>query len=261
MPRFHGRVKTFFQDRNSGYITELGETGTGDQTNVVTDRDVYFRASDMRVADPRAILRKSCTGHIVEYERESDEQGRYRGRDITNLYETALPCEEGLVIFKRYVDINREALRREGQRAIERYLDTGSKPDRAPNKKRGYSGRRHNSKRTNGGGGGSGGGTSQRNQNKDHQPYYGDDATSQDTGGGGTSQRNQNKDHQPYYGDDATSQDTGGGGTSQRNQNKDHQPYYGDDATSQDTGYLDAVTHGSNEPQVDYSGDEDEHEL
>lgn len=157
MPRFHGRVKTFFQDRNAGYITELGETGTGSQDNVMTDRDVYFRPSDMRVADPRAILRKSCTGHILEYDRETDEQGRHRARDITNLYETALPCEEGLVIFKRYYDINREALRREGKRAVDNYLekDSGSKSDRAPYKKRGR-GRRYDSKTSGGGGGGGG---------------------------------------------------------------------------------------------------------
>ena len=130
MPRFHGRVKTFFQDRNSGFIVELGETDAGD-ANVVTDRDVFFRTSDMRVANPHTILRKACTGDILEYERETDDQGRHRARDITNLYQTPLPCEEGLIVFKRYTDIHKEALRREGQRAINQYLDS----DQAPKKR------------------------------------------------------------------------------------------------------------------------------
>jgi len=132
--RFHGRVKAFFMDRNSGYITELGETNTTSTENVVTDRDVYFRISDMRVLDPRAILRKAVTGEILEYERQTDSQGRHRAYDITNLYETPLICEEGLVVFKRYHDIQREALRREGQRAINGYLAKNS-GDRGPSKR------------------------------------------------------------------------------------------------------------------------------
>lgn len=135
--RFHGRVKMFFQNENYGYITELGETGTTSVADIVSDRDVYFRASDLRVANPHAVLRKSCTGHILEYERETDEQGRHRAYDITNLYETALPCEEGVVVFKRYYDINREALRREGARLINEHAMAAAQShrDSAPQKR------------------------------------------------------------------------------------------------------------------------------
>ena len=122
MSRFYGRVKTFFLDRKEGYIVELGEVGSLSQDNVVTDRDVYFRASQLRVTDPRSIVCKATTGDIVEYERQTDDRGRHRAYDITGLHETRLPCEEGLVVFKRWHDIHREALRREGQRAINQYL-------------------------------------------------------------------------------------------------------------------------------------------
>ena len=120
MPRFHGYVKTFFTDRNIGYITELGETGSLSKDNLV-DRDVFFKAIDLKVSNPTSMIRKTCTGHIVEYERQTDERGRHRAFQITNLYETPLPCESGLVIFKRYIDLHRETLRQEGHRAVQNY--------------------------------------------------------------------------------------------------------------------------------------------
>jgi uncharacterized membrane protein YgcG len=133
----------FFQNQGYGYITELGETGTMSTHDVVDDRDVYFRASDLRVRDPHAVLRKSCTGHIVEYERETDDQGRHRAFDITNLYQTALPCEEGVVVFKRYYDINREILKREGARLVDGYIMSQAQAhNQAPQKRN----RRHSRK-------------------------------------------------------------------------------------------------------------------
>ena len=123
MPRFFGRVKTYFLNRNEGFIVELGECDSLTKENVVSERDIYFRASDLRVADRRSILAKSTTGDIVEYERLGpDDQGRYQAIDVTGLCETRLPCEEGLIIFKRYHDIQREALRREGNRAIDQFI-------------------------------------------------------------------------------------------------------------------------------------------
>lgn len=131
MPRFHGRVKTFFMDRGHGFITELAETGSLEDTNVVTTCDVYFDARDLRVANPRSILRKATTGDIVEYERVGpDDRGRYQAKDITGLYQTRLPCEEGLVVFKRWYDIQREALRREGSRAVHNYLAGNMRPQK-----------------------------------------------------------------------------------------------------------------------------------
>ncbi len=144
MARFHGCVKMYFMKEGHGFITELGETGSLDKDNVVTERDIYFRARDLELADS-TVLAKATSGEILEYERVMDDQGRYRAYNITGLYGTPVQCSHGLIVFKRYADVHREALRREGTRAIEQYLSNQSAP-----RKRG---------RGRGGGGGGGGGS------------------------------------------------------------------------------------------------------
>jgi hypothetical protein len=135
MPRFHGRVKTFFINQGYGHLVELGETGRGTRDNVINDRDVYFHVTDMSLADPSVIVPKATTGDIVEYERVTDEKGRHQATNITGLYGTRLACEEGLIVFKRYSDLHREMLRREGERAVSEYVNAQSRTF-APKQKR-----------------------------------------------------------------------------------------------------------------------------
>ena len=146
--RFHGRVKAFFLIATLDTLPSWARLARAAQTMLLP---TAMSISELATCgtDPRAIMRKAVTGEILEYERRTDEQGRHRAYDITNLYETPLICEEGLVVFKRYYDINREALRREGQRAINDYLakNSGDRSRGAPRK------RNRNTGRQSGGGG------------------------------------------------------------------------------------------------------------
>lgn len=181
MPRFHGRVKTFFLNEGFGHIVELGETESGSFDNIVSDRDVYFRVSDMSLADPGAIVPKATTGEILEYERTTDDQGRHRAHNITGLYQTALQCQEGLLVFKRYSDMHREVLRREGERAVDEYV-------RAQSGSSGHSGRGNRGRR--GGGGG---------RNSRNPPRRGDRSRSRDGRSRGSTHSNRSDGGRAEY--------------------------------------------------------------
>lgn len=176
MPRFYGRVKTFFIEQRYGFIVELGESGTQDESNLVLDREIYFQAKDLNVANPAIVLRKATSGEIVEYERADTDRGP-QAFNLTGLCRTPLQCEEGLVVFKRYQDIQREALRREGNRMVDRHAQ------RAP--------RRQPPKRSRGRRSGHGGGSRSQRSASSAGGYHAEDAAAsigyhaEDGGGGG----------------------------------------------------------------------------
>lgn len=107
--RRHGRV-TYYNSKPGqqfGFIADLGVLG--DNTSDAIGDRVYFHRSFVRsmipTDSPRALVQFSINT-IVEYVLEThvdvNGQESYRAKDITGLYEMALPFHAGIVTFTPY---------------------------------------------------------------------------------------------------------------------------------------------------------------
>ena len=128
--RRHGRV-TYYNSKPGqqyGFIADLGvlDDATDDR---LADR-IYFHRSFVRsiapIGSPRALVQFSINT-IVEYVLEThvdvNDQESYRAKDITGLYEMALPFHAGIVTFTPYTVAMKKRARddvSEGQRRFER---------------------------------------------------------------------------------------------------------------------------------------------
>ena len=127
--RRHGRVTYYNSKPNQqyGFITDLGVLG--DTTSETVGDRIYFHRSFVRSMvprdSPRALVQFSINT-IVEYVLEThindDDEESYRAKDITGLYEMALPFHAGIVTFTPYNVAMRKRARddvSDGQRRFE----------------------------------------------------------------------------------------------------------------------------------------------
>lgn len=128
--RRHGRV-TYYNSKPGqqfGFIADIGVLG--DNTSDSIGDRVYFHRSFVRsmipTDSPRALVQFSINT-IVEYVLEThvdvNGQESYRAKDITGLYEMALPFHAGIVTFTPYNVAMKKRARNdvsEGQRHFER---------------------------------------------------------------------------------------------------------------------------------------------
>lgn len=112
--RFIGVVNTFFMQGEFGFIFPLLRYNKYNNAVPVhrrhTQTEAFVHASDIQST---GMLVKLCSGQVVEYDLYiNNDKQKVVAKNVSGVQKSNLPCDLGVLSFKRYQDIDREHNRR-----------------------------------------------------------------------------------------------------------------------------------------------------